>query len=64
MSTRSISSGCWSRGDYDRQERVNSLITDVRTFGSGDRYIDLLMRKAADLVTVRNGYLGTDGHSF
>lgn len=33
-------------------------------FGSGDRYIDSLMRKASDLVTVRNGYFGTDKHGF
>ena len=32
--------------------------------GSGDRYIDSLMRKASDLVKVRNGYFGTDKHGF
>ena len=30
-------------------------------FGSGDRYIDSLMRKASDLVTVRNDYFRHGG---
>ena len=43
------------------EERVYFGSGDI---GSGDRYIDSLMRKASDLVTVRNGYFGTDKHGF
>ena len=39
---------------------LNFIVSIINVFftarGSGDRYIDSLMRKASDLVTVRNDY--------